>query len=150
VKGLPYEPDNILGGCPECGGYDEIANLMRDHILVCHEHKTSWHGGHDILCWRQDSDEQTQKDNRELLKQYRWVEPRYYQSKEAYRAACDSSRIAHVQFQEKKRAIENLDTAIPVLGLKEAIDRIVHSDYFNRSQALEVIEIFAKSAKSNR
>jgi hypothetical protein len=38
-----------FGGCPECGCYDVILNIGRDHWSVCHEHRNKWLVGSNLF-----------------------------------------------------------------------------------------------------
>ena len=70
---IPY-----FGGCPKCRDSDTCWNINRDHWMTCDIHRTKWHVGSNLFsCWR----EQTEEDwalSRAVLKQYKEVEPVYW------------------------------------------------------------------------
>jgi hypothetical protein len=84
--------DEYFGGCPLCGGNDDVYHVGKGHWFVCHAHQTIWVGGINIFSIAKT---QTEAEQRELWKQvehYRDAQPVY---------PCDAtppaSRATHVQ-----------------------------------------------------
>lgn len=74
---LEHEPDDHFGGCPECGGYDDVLNIGRDHWFLCSKHKTKWCFGSNIFSSWRDEDERVWRANWQRLEEYREVRPVY-------------------------------------------------------------------------
>jgi|GEM_PF-3021655 len=70
--------DNFLyGGCPICGGNDGHLNVGKTHWFICHEHKTRWWIGCDLIPTWKDETEDDWRRNAELLHNYESVAPRF-------------------------------------------------------------------------
>ena len=69
--------DEYEGGCPHCGGADEMLNVGRDHWIICHRHKTRWSPGSNLYSgWRHETEDDW-VHNRAVLAGYTAVEPVY-------------------------------------------------------------------------
>ena len=67
--------ENYFGGCPECGGTNGYLNIGPDHSFICHDHKTKWWAGNNLMADWEEENGEIWKANRETLKDFREVKP---------------------------------------------------------------------------
>ena len=66
---------DYFGGCPKCWRCDDILNVGKSHIAVCHAHKVQWSIGMNLFSsWRHETEEDWMR-NADLLSGYQEVEP---------------------------------------------------------------------------
>ena len=64
---------NRSGVCPRCGKHDGCYNVGPAHWFVCHEHRTKWWSGCNILPTEGDENEAEWEANRRILLRYEEV-----------------------------------------------------------------------------
>lgn len=75
VKLLFNPMAEYFGVCPKCLETDGCLNIERDHVFVCHRHKSYWLIGFNIFSsWRRE-DESVWEKNSKLLESYEIIEP---------------------------------------------------------------------------
>jgi len=74
----PGDPANSVyfGTCPECGKSGTVLNILRDHWVVCHEHKMKWHIGTGLFSGWQSGTQADWSRNAALLATYQHIEMR--------------------------------------------------------------------------
>ena len=73
------QPEAIdhFGGCPTCWRNDGYLNIRRENWFICHEHRTRWLAGENLIStWRMESEADWLR-NAALIAGYRVVEPVY-------------------------------------------------------------------------
>jgi hypothetical protein len=68
IAELGFEVEDYFGGCPECGKWDRLLNVGRDHWPVCFEHKNRWCVGSNLFSsWREETETDWERNKRLLL-----------------------------------------------------------------------------------
>ena len=79
TENVKEKVDDYFGVCPICKSHDGYLNVGRDHVFVCHQHKTAWCIGANLFssCLYEFDEEHAR--NAELLKTYEVVKPTHYE-----------------------------------------------------------------------
>jgi hypothetical protein len=62
-------PPHHFHGCPQCPperGPDDIYNAGSSRIAACHEHRTTWYLGSNLLSWRDETEDYQRRRWREI------------------------------------------------------------------------------------
>ena len=65
---------DYFGCCPICGKAGKYVNVQKDHFHYCKDHKVWWWGGSGMFSSWRDEDEETWRENAEMLGSFIEVE----------------------------------------------------------------------------
>jgi hypothetical protein len=69
--------DDYFGGCPLCGGNDDVYHAGKGHWFVCHAHQTIWFGGINLFSIAKLQSEAEQRELWKQVEHYRDAQPVY-------------------------------------------------------------------------